>query len=99
MLVDDDLPDLPDVQSETGQKEWPLALWNSRPLDVYRHTDHPEYKRVIGEAINQLFLLECKSSETLMDTGFQAIRVSNGNQQPRKGGGEETGGEDVELGL
>lgn len=75
---DDDRPGWSlEADAKAHADETGLGLRNSRPLDVYRHTDHPEFKRAISDTIDALFRRELEQAASLDTAGVEANRVSN----------------------
>ncbi|MGQ0621533.1 MAG: hypothetical protein ACT4QA_16705 [Panacagrimonas sp.] len=78
--------DRPGWSLEGDQEEYRLGLRNSRPLDVYRHTEYPEFKQAITDTIDALFRHELERAASLDTAGVGANRVSNRTTTTKDGG-------------
>lgn len=74
MAYDDDQPGWSFERDVQGLN---IGLLDSRPIQVYRHTEHPQFKAAIGEVIERLFVRELENAGSLSDKGLGANRVSS----------------------
>lgn len=67
--------DAPGWSWERDMQGLGMGLLNSRPINVHRHTDYPEHKKAITEAIDRAFIHALGKAGKLDESEGQPIRV------------------------
>lgn len=67
--------DLPGWSFERDIQGLGIGLHNSRPINVYRHTAYPQYRRAITQAIDGALVRSLEKAGTLTGLGIGSIRL------------------------